>query len=276
MLLAFTDLLEDLTTLDPATTAPVTPPYYATDDPATCILAVLIRSGQAFNNCLVDFYQNDTTYKNVLFYNNLLNYSFVETSTMFKVCYNETLYYSNNINTGCNFPNGKGFICSRITQSVFCHNELCGSIIGDVQITSNTTFGYCPFENLSVATNYLSNISPTGLSGLNKGYAHFTCPKNTIFSNNYDSIYRDLYNITNKCYLQWPAPFPSNTTTKIQSTTTPGNSITTVITTMVLDSKNSNLIIGSVIGGVATLVLIEIAIIATLRYMNRDRAIITS
>ncbi|CAG8664666.1 5449_t:CDS:1, partial [Dentiscutata heterogama] len=187
-------------------------------------------SGQAFNNCLIDLNENDTLYKNVL-YNNLLDYSFVETSTIFKVCCNVTLCYSDDINTGCNFPGGsKGFICSRIAQSVFCHNGLCGGIVGDVQITSNTTFGYCPFENISVAINYLSNFSPTGLSGLNKGYAHFTCPKNTAcqdylfnwdnggwtFSNNYDSIYRDLYNITNKCYLQWPAPFPSNTTTTNQ------------------------------------------------------------
>ncbi|CAG8441643.1 8760_t:CDS:2 [Cetraspora pellucida] len=172
-----------------------------------------------------------------------------------------------------------GIMCKRIAQPVFCHLDLCGGIVGDTQITGNTTFGNCPFENLSVAIKHLSTISYFNMIGLDKGYVHFTCPKNTAcqdymynwdnggwtFSNNYISIYRDSYNITNKCYLQWPASFPSNTTTSIQgtipTTTTSGNSITTTIS----DSNNSKLIVGAIVGSVIFLVIVEIAIIESIK-----------
>lgn len=224
-----------------------------------------VRSGQAFSNCLID--------RNEILYNNLLNYPFIETSVIFKICCNATQCYpSTSLNTGC-MTGDTGFMCKRIAQPVFCHHNLCGGIIGDTQITRNTTFGDCPFENLSVAVNYLSTISPTNIIGLGKGYAHFICPKNTAcqdymynwdnsgwtFSNNYDSIYRDSFNITNKCYLQWSASFPSNTTIPIQGTTpttTSGNSVTTIIS----DPNNSKLIVGTIIGGVIFLVIVEIAI----------------
>ncbi|CAG8467816.1 21739_t:CDS:1, partial [Cetraspora pellucida] len=239
-----------------------------------------VRSGQAFNNCLID--------QNKIVYNNLLNYPFVETSVIFKICCNTTQCYpSTSLTTGCNSMD-TGIMCKKIAQPVFCHLDLCGGIVGDTQITGNTTFGDCPFENLSVAINHLSTISYVNMIGLDKGYAHFTCPKNTAcqdymynwdnggwtFSNNYISIYRDSYNITNKCYLQWPASFPSNTTTSIQgiipTTTTSGNSITTTIS----DSNNSKLIVGAIVGSVIFLVIVEIAIIVTLKIINRNKTLI--
>ncbi|CAG8828948.1 25769_t:CDS:1, partial [Racocetra persica] len=61
-----------------------------------------VRSGQAFNNCLIE--------QNGAFYNNLLNYPFVGTSEMLKICCNATQCYpSASLNTGCNLKD-TGFI----------------------------------------------------------------------------------------------------------------------------------------------------------------------